>query len=345
VPRFPQSRHGVYFAAVPELLAKGYVPIALIPSTKRPFQKEWGAVYGEGSFPTPEVLIERLRSYMPPTAWDSDLANPALIKEKGSIAELPWDVGLVARDGVAFIDVDDPDEVAAIEVITGLHQGNTTVKFGNKGLTYFFKLPALPEGSNARSYNQRIRNKMDLLTWHAQTVVPPSIHGKTGRAYRWGPLGLLPANRLPEVSKDRLDALLVRYGRRPKTWSAQQPPPEIEIERPAELNDLEPDAPLGPKVAKALQMRVDTILEAMRQQGSTRLIGRNRNGTDWGLSIVNDEWRYLVASVVDFAGGNWQAAEPFLDALSRGAGLPLPERTKVKHVYDRARNRSKMACR
>jgi len=136
------------------------------------------------------------------------VANPAYSTKDGA----HWEVGIVARNGVSFIDVDDPGEVTAIEAITGLNQQWTTVKFGQKGVTYFFRLPQLPDGLNARSYNQRVRNKVDLLTWHAQTVVPPSIHTKTGRPYRWGALGLLPANQLPEVSPDRLDALLVRYG-------------------------------------------------------------------------------------------------------------------------------------
>jgi hypothetical protein len=251
-----------------------------------------------------------------------------------------WEVGIVARNRVAFIDVDDPGEVTAIEAITGLNQQTTTVKFGQKGVTYFFRLPQLPDGLNARSYNQRVRDKVDLLTWHAQTVVPPSIHTKTGRPYRWGPLGLLPASQLPQVSPERLDALLARYGRKPKPAAHQAKPKRATA---AECDDGEPAVSLDPKIAKALQGKVDIILKAMRQQGSARLIARNRDGSEWGLSIHTDEWRCLVPAIVDYAGGNWKAVEPFVDALSRGTGLPDAERAKVKAVYDRPRNRSKLA--
>jgi hypothetical protein len=264
------------------------------------------------------------------------VANPAYSTKEGA----NWEVGIVARYGVAFLDVDDPGEVTAIEAITGLNQQTTTVKFGQKGVTYFFRLPQLPDGLNARSYNQRVRDKVDLLTWHAQTVVPPSIHTKTGRPYRWGPLGLLPADQLPEVSPDRLDALLVRYGRKPKPAAHQAKP---ERATTAECDDVEPDVSLDPKIAKALQGKIDTILKAMRKQGSVRLVARNRDGSEWGLSIHTDEWRCLVPAIVDYAGGNWKAVEPFLDALSRGTGLPDAERAKVKAVYDRPRNRSKLA--
>src|SRR5215470_2056032 len=81
----------------------------------------------------------------------------------------------------------------------------------------------------------------------------------------------------------------------------------------------------------------------MRKQGSARLVARNRDGYEWGLSIHTDEWRYLLPAVVDYAGGNWKAVEPLLDALSRGTGLPNAERAKVKAVYDRPRNRRKLA--
>src|SRR5262249_41513949 len=239
-----------------------------------------------------------------------------------------WEVGIVARNGVAFIDVDDPGEVTAIEALTGLNQQMTTVKFGQKGVTYFFRLPQLPDGLNARSYGP----KVDLLTWHAQPVVPPSIHPKPGQPYRWGPLGLLAAKRLPEVSPDRLDALLVRYGRKPKPAAHQA---RAKRATTAECDDVEPEVSLDPKTAKALQGKVDTILKAMRKQGSARLIARNRDGYEWGLSIHTDEWRSLPPAVVDYAGGNWKAADPLLDALSRGTGLPNAERAKVKAVYDR----------
>jgi hypothetical protein len=333
VPSLSQSQCRAYLAALPELLAKGYVPVPLKASTKRAFHREWTETYCEGPFPTPEILVERLHQYV---LAGNEVANPAYSTRDGT----HWEVGIVARNGVAFIDVDDPGEVTAIEAITGLNQQTTTVKFGQKGVTYFFRLPQLPDGLNARSYNQRVRNKVDLLTWHAQTVVPPSIHTKTGQPYRWGPLGLLPADQLPEVSSDRLHALLVRYGRKPKPAAHQARATRATT---AECDDVEPDVSLDPKIAKALQGKVDTILKAMRQQSSARLIARNRDGSEWGLSIHTDEWRCLVPAIVDHAGGNWKAVEPFLDALSRGTGLPDAERTKVKAVYDRPRNRSKLA--
>jgi hypothetical protein len=155
-----------------------------------------------------------------------------------------------------------------------------------------------------------------------------------------GPLGLLPADQLPEVSPERLDALLARYGRKAKPAAHQAKP---ERATTAECNDVEPEVALDPKIAKALQGKIDTILKAMRKEGSARLVARNRDGSEWGLSIHTNEWRCLVPAIVDYAGGNWKAVEPFLDALSRGTGLPDAERAKVKAVYDRPRNRSKLA--
>ena len=143
MPSLSQSHCRVYLAALPELLAKGYVPVPLKASTKRPFHREWTETYCEGPFPAPELLVERLRQYLPAR---NEVVNPAYSTKDGA----HWEVGIVARNDVAFIDVDDPGEVTAIEAITGLNQQTTTVKFGQKGVTYFFRLPQLPDGLNAK---------------------------------------------------------------------------------------------------------------------------------------------------------------------------------------------------
>src|SRR5262245_27520958 len=112
-------------APMPELLAKEYVPVPLKASTKRPFHREWTETYCEGPFPTPEILLERLRQYLFP---GNEVANPAYSTKHGAY----WEVGIVARNRVAFIDVDG--EVTAIDAITGLNQQTTTVKCGTLSL-------------------------------------------------------------------------------------------------------------------------------------------------------------------------------------------------------------------
>ena len=100
------------------------------------------------TLPNPEILVERLHQYL---LAGYEVENPAYSTKDGA----HWEVGIVARNGVAFIDVDDPGEVTAIEALTGLNQQMTTVKFGQKGVTYFFRLPQLPDGLNARSYGPK----------------------------------------------------------------------------------------------------------------------------------------------------------------------------------------------
>jgi hypothetical protein len=330
VLRSPASR--LYLDALPKALAFGYASLPLLPAKRTPFQKGWADFYCEGDdLPSAEDIL----------AFCDVSSLPYSRKESG---EQPWAVGYATRrlaDGtfLCFLDVDDPKEIAALESLTGLSADNTTTKVGSKGQTYFFRLRLASGGEyNERSYNCRVRGIVDLLTWHAQTAVPPSLNHKTLKPYRWGQMGLLKADELPIITEDKLAAVLARYGRKPRLIKAQQ---EVKRDAWAKLPDIEIEQ-LPEAHAKEGWRMVDTLIAAMQITGSAKLAARNRNGFVWELDIANTrQWHWLLGAFVDWFGSPG-AAEPFLDKLSKGDYLPDGERARVREAYNRFRNWSKL---
>lgn len=168
--------------------------------------------------------------------------------------------------------------------------------------------------------------------------MPPSLNHKTQKPYSWGKLGLVRAEELPVITEDTLAAVLARYRRKPTPIKAQQ---EAKREDGADLPDIE-ILQLPEDQAKEGWRMVGTLIAAMEITGSAKLAARNRNGFIWELDIASTrQWQWLLGAFVDWFGSP-EAAEPFLDKLSKGDFLPKAERARVREAYNRFGNWRKL---
>src|SRR5262249_25475564 len=89
-------------------------------------------------------------------------------------------------------------------------------KVGQKGETRFYYGPDVP----SRSWNIAGRRVCDIIADGRQTVLPPTIHEKTGQPYRWlgEPLDAFRPEELPRLPADivaRIDGALAPLGWEP----------------------------------------------------------------------------------------------------------------------------------
>jgi hypothetical protein len=122
--------------------------------------------------------------------------------------------GLVAID----IDTDDSEIVAAIMAVLPVP---SVIKRGAKGKTLFYRCNVDPETGcevKSRPFDVRGERVLDLLAHGKQTVLPPTIHPKTGQPYIWlgtETLADVPVEQLPLLPDDiaeRLAAALEPFG-------------------------------------------------------------------------------------------------------------------------------------
>src|SRR5262249_37293006 len=123
--------------------------------------------------------------------------------------------GLVGVD----IDTDDPGIKAAI---TEVLPETPVKKIGQKGETRFYYGPDI---TASRSWNIDGRRVCDIIADGRQTVLPPTIHEKTGLPYRWvgPPLDAFDPKDLPLLPADaisRIDAVLAPLGWKPEPAKA-----------------------------------------------------------------------------------------------------------------------------
>jgi hypothetical protein len=184
-----------YAQVGPNLVAKGYSAIPIMPGSKRP---GLAADHGMADWTR---FCDRLPTDIEVGVWSSSPGvgvGVALGAASG---------GLVAID----IDSDDPAVVTAVEAICA----STVRKHGRKGYTAFFRAS---DAIKARSFKFANGDGVDLLAHGRQTVLPPTLHPHTGTPYTW--LGVdtlehvLPEH-LPELPDDistRLADALAPFG-------------------------------------------------------------------------------------------------------------------------------------
>jgi hypothetical protein len=180
--------------------------------------------------------------------------------------------GRVAID----VDTDDSEIQAAIAEVVGL---SPVEKAGHKGYTAFFRAsPAV------KSASFRIGDKpaFDLLAHGRQTVIPPTIHPQTGRAYEWlggHTLETITVDKLPELPDD----VAARLAEALKPFGYRVPVEPQASERTNGDGDCIWRETNNAALAKIEAWASD--LGAQRQGDSWRLVATWRGGENTNVSI------------------------------------------------------------
>ncbi len=119
-------------------------------------------------------------------------------------------VGLAATHGINMADIDTIN-ATIIDVIKAILPPSPAIKTGQKGETLFYRAD-FP----ARHFDINGERVLDWLGHGSQSVLPPSIHERTGRPYRW--IGLehlqdLSPEYLPIVTPDNMVELVAALER------------------------------------------------------------------------------------------------------------------------------------
>lgn len=103
--------------------------------------------------------------------------------------------------GILAIDIDLYKGTEDYEKINALVPYTPCAKFGQKGITYFFK-------GNKDLKSLKVQKIVDILWNGCHTVIPPSIHESTNKPYTWIGEDLLGSyQELPEINKETIDQI------------------------------------------------------------------------------------------------------------------------------------------
>jgi hypothetical protein len=126
-------------------------------------------------------------------------------------------VGVACHGGLVAIDVDsdDPGVVDRIRLIMPEIDAAPAC-IGRRGFKAFFRSE---DGENRRELNIGARSTggaLEVLHWYHQAVIPPTIHPKTRRAYRWRDenrtLLTTPLHALPTLTATQIEELRAEFG-------------------------------------------------------------------------------------------------------------------------------------
>lgn len=116
-----------------------------------------------------------------------------------------WGIGLPLGpfNDLIALDVDTTNE-DAIAVVKSMIPPSPLIKFGSKGFTAFYRYNGETNRSLSVLGNQTV---LELLSTGKQTVLPPTIHSKTGQPYKWLSRDQLPSydGHVPVLPKGLFD--------------------------------------------------------------------------------------------------------------------------------------------
>jgi Bifunctional DNA primase/polymerase, N-terminal len=142
----------------------GFSAIPVYKSAKNPVLNEWSQ------------FCDRLPTAKEAELWDKEYDGFNIGIALGSASNL------------MAVDIDTDDQT-----ILDACPPSPVRKRGVKGETRFFKY-------NAAIASHKIGGKIDILCGGRQTVIPPSIHPKTGKSYEWVTPDHLGDAELPEIT-------------------------------------------------------------------------------------------------------------------------------------------------
>lgn len=120
--------------------------------------------------------------------------------------------------GVIGFDLDTDDPIVA-DIVESLLPKSPVIKFGAKGWTAFYKY----SGQITQSLKVNGIQILDILSDGRQTVLPPSIHPKINKPYRWiSDHHLLATEQnLPNLLQDQIDNIIKAVGGAPIARTGQ----------------------------------------------------------------------------------------------------------------------------
>lgn len=178
------------FLRAPELLGMGYSPILTDPSDGLPHVK----------------------------GWDKYRVAPMHVETMGWWASLRPDAGLAvvgSYNGLVPIDVDSSDP-EIIQVCKSILPWPVVARFGTKGYGTFYRDPTGKLGGRNFMLPSPISKPLVEVKTNGVLTIPPTLHRKTGRPYRWmqcqqgKPARTLfdtPVGELPVITAEHLAAL------------------------------------------------------------------------------------------------------------------------------------------
>jgi len=187
------KRNGIYDTVALKLLVNGYVPVPL--SGKEPLIKGWQELFCEQKLTEDDV---RSRG----------------VGYRGVVLD---GVGIACNAGLIVIDI-DMNELAVLERLRRILPwvDDAPACQGRRGPKLFCRAA---DGQNRKEWaisSQSTGGVLEVLTWHRQAVVPPTVHPVTKAAYVWRDdsctLLTTPLNELPVIAEAQVEAIRAEFG-------------------------------------------------------------------------------------------------------------------------------------
>jgi hypothetical protein len=181
-----------------KLVDQGFSPIPILSGTKRPPFNDWSR-------------------YCDRSATEIEL---------GVWTKHDYGIGVACGfGGLCAIDI-DTDDGRIISAVESVLPSALVAKRGRRGFTFFYRAP---EMVRTRAFNIDGKRVVDILFEGRQSVIPPTCHPATGRAYVWTtPLAL------DDVSPEHLEMLPAdveeRIGEALTPFGYQRPEPKREYD-------------------------------------------------------------------------------------------------------------------
>jgi hypothetical protein len=179
---------------VERLYASGYTPVPLAKDEKSPRLRRWTKTLCYCARPPLESLIELVEQQV-----ENHGANG---------------LGVVMRDGLVCVDIDNPQAKQRLGEIIGPPLDRAPTVVGRRGDKRFFRTQ---DGKNPAGLNLHVGGLLDLLVRGKQAVIPPTIHPETGQPYWWqGPsLSEVPVAKLPVLTYAQIEDIHRNFGKAP----------------------------------------------------------------------------------------------------------------------------------
>ena len=197
-------------------------------------------------------------------------------------------VGLAATHGINFADIDTLNQTIR-DIIKAILPPSPAIKTGQKGETLFYRAD-FP----ARHFDINGERVLDWLGHGTQTVLPPSLHERTGKPYQW-----IGFKHLQDLNPRIASCHIGQHGRTcrsPGKARLSEPAPRVQI-------DDESDSPCRRLNNEALA-NLDAWIPHLGLARCKRVRNGYRAVADWRPSSYRTAARKARAKSQDRLQGN-----------------------------------------
>lgn len=316
------SINDAYASVAHKLRDNGYSPVPL--SDKAVRIKGWPAIFCDRR-PSHDEIAQ---------TWSSSRRGPIPLNG----------VGVANADGLTILDIDDDDAVERVLAIVP-QAADAPACVGQRGRKMFLRAA---DGMNLRERNVSLAatgGAVEVLSWHRQGVVPPTIHPKTGAHYAWlndeVTLLTLALHQLPTLTDEDIAAVRAKFTV-PSEPSAAEKKLSAQRSREERVKGAEPasvgDPPPGWWETSTNRAAIDRLVRlfgivhrAARDRGG-RLVLQAEGCDAWGkphrpeIIDINatGHWRHVVRIIVDVLGNTQEAYRLHIEVSRGNATLDLP---------------------